>query len=431
MPLRTLYLDLNSYFASCEQQDQPDLRGQPVAVVPLVAETTFVLAASIEAKRFGVKTGTRVDEARRMCPPNREFPRGLITIDARPERYVELHHAIIAAVDTVLPIQRVWSIDEMECRLLGAQQQPDEAIRLAHACKRAICERVGERLTCSVGLAPNRVLAKLATDMQKPDGLVVLNDADLPSAIEHLGVRELAGVGAKMEARLHAVGIRTIGDLLARSEKQLAEVWGSVIGAEWYHWLRGRRVNERQIVTRSIGHEHVLGPDLRTTEKARGVLIRLLHKAATRARQKGFVARELRVFILGYAGGYALGSLYGGWGLKSSSYAQTREVLPVPTADTLELVRVVSRLYEDALKQLNGVPPMKVGVTLDGLEPIWATTGSLFDAKPTNSPLGKAMDAINGKFGRNTVYPASMHEAKSTAPMRIPFGSIPDPKLPA
>lgn len=430
MPLRTLYLDLNSYFASCEQQDRPELRGRPVAVVPVEAETTFVIAASIEAKRFGIKTGTRVSDARRMCPPSPEHPRGLVTVHARPERYVELHHAIIAAVDTVLPIQRVWSIDELECRLLGAQQAPDEAIRLARACKQAIRDRVGERLTCSVGLAPNRVLAKLASDMQKPDGLVVLRDEDLPAAIETLGVRELAGIGANMEARLQQLGIRTIGDLLARTEKQMHEAWGSVVGAEWYHWLRGRVVNEKSVVTRSIGHEHVLAPDLRTPEKARAVLVRLLHKAATRARQKGFVAGEVHVSIRAFVhgdqvGGWALG------GSRSAPKAKARTLLPVPTADTLELVRVVSRLYDDAVRQLDGARPLKVAVTLSALEPIFAATGSLFDPKPVQSPLGKAMDAINSKFGRHAVYPASMHAARSSAPMRIAFGSIPDPDLPA
>ncbi|MBX3386554.1 MAG: hypothetical protein KF768_08280 [Phycisphaeraceae bacterium] len=430
MPVRTLYLDLNSYFASCEQQDRPELRGRPVAVVPVEAETTFVIAASVEAKRFGIKTGTRVSDARRMCPPSCDAPKGLITVHARPERYVELHHAIFTAVETVLPIERVWSIDEFECKLLGSQQEPDEATRLALACKRAIRTCVGERLTCSIGLAPNRVLGKLASDMQKPDGLVLLRPEDLPGAIERLGVRELAGIGPNMEARLHKFGVRTIGDLLARSERDLRSAWGSVIGAEWYHWLRGRVVSEHAVVTRSIGHEHVLAPDLRTSERARGVLIRLLHKAATRARQKGFVAGEISVAVRGFAPGETTG----GWGLsarREAPKAMARALLSVPTADTLQLVRIVSGLFDDAIAGLEGIPPIKVAVTLGALEPIYSASGSLFDQRPIDSPLGKAMDRINGKFGRHTVYPASMHAAKSSAPMRIAFGSIPDPELPA
>ena len=157
----TLFLDLNSYFASVEQQLQPALRGRPVAVVPMEADTTCCIAASYEAKAFGVKTGTKVAEARRMCP-------GLVFVSTRTDAYVRFHHQIIAAVETVLPVHQVFSIDEMSCRLLGRQQDPGNAIALARRVKQAIYSRLGECLRCSIGLATNRFLAKLATVMQNP-----------------------------------------------------------------------------------------------------------------------------------------------------------------------------------------------------------------------------------------------------------------------
>ncbi|QYU68035.1 hypothetical protein J4558_24815 [Leptolyngbya sp. 15MV] len=263
MPLRTLYADLNSFFASVEQQLDPALRGRPVAVVPMMdVDTTAVLAASYAAKRFGVRTGTKVGEARRMCP-------GLVLVKARHTAYVEFHHKVIDAADTVLPITGVHSIDEFSARLLGDQQRPDVARRLARDVKRAIAARAGECLTCSIGLAPNRLLAKMGSDMQKPDGLTVLADETLRPQLLTLTLRDIPGVGPRMEERLIARGVRTMADLLARDERQMLDLWGSVWGSFYFHALRGEDIAERASTRRSIGHQHVLAPEKRTDERAR------------------------------------------------------------------------------------------------------------------------------------------------------------------
>ena len=154
-PLRWLFLDLNSYFASVEQQLQPSLRGKPIIVAPVGSDTTVAIAASIEAKRFGIRTGTPVWEAKQKC-------RELIVTPARHERYVEFHDAIVAEVWKHVPVTQVCSIDEMACRLLDNENGRDAAVALAHRIKAGIRASVGERLTSSVGIAPNRLLAKLA-----------------------------------------------------------------------------------------------------------------------------------------------------------------------------------------------------------------------------------------------------------------------------
>src|ERR1700693_1845085 len=110
--LHWLFVDLNSYFASVEQQDRPELRGRPVGVVPMLADTTVLIAASYEAKAFGVRTGTNVGDAKRMCP-------GIELVEARHELYVEYHHKVVEAVESCLPVPAVCSIDEMACRLMG------------------------------------------------------------------------------------------------------------------------------------------------------------------------------------------------------------------------------------------------------------------------------------------------------------------------
>src|SRR5262245_430158 len=161
MSVRYLFVDMNSYFASVEQELRPELRGLPVAVVPVEAETTSCIAASYEAKKFGVRTGTRVSEARKLCP-------GLRTIPARPQVYVRKHHEIIEAVESVLPVAKVLSVDEMVCRLMGDHLRYDRAVEVGRRVKRAIRERAGEWMRCSIGLGPNTLLAKVAADMQKP-----------------------------------------------------------------------------------------------------------------------------------------------------------------------------------------------------------------------------------------------------------------------
>lgn len=164
---RWLVADLNSYFASCEQQEDPDLRGKPVAVAPLLSNTTCAIAASYEAKAYGVKTGTNIGEARKMCP-------GLIIVPSRPKLYVEYHHRILDAIESCIPVEHVMSIDEVACMLDRSQQTAEAVRRLSREIKQAIRNQVGKCLTISIGAASNKLLAKLASDMQKPDGLTIL-----------------------------------------------------------------------------------------------------------------------------------------------------------------------------------------------------------------------------------------------------------------
>ncbi|WP_222872691.1 hypothetical protein [Hankyongella ginsenosidimutans] len=164
--LRWLYVDFNSYFASVEQQEQPRLRGRPVAVVPVDTDFTSAIAASYEAKAYGVRTGTMIRDAKRMCP-------GLICVPARHDLYVDYHHRALAEIERHIPVTAVCSIDEAACRLMDNEAPADVAIGIARSIKRGLAANVGEYVRCSIGIAPNRYLAKVATDLQKPDGLTL------------------------------------------------------------------------------------------------------------------------------------------------------------------------------------------------------------------------------------------------------------------
>src|SRR5512142_49222 len=164
MTLRSLLVDFNSYFASVEQQVEPRLRGKPLGVVPMLADTTVCIAASVEAKTFGVKTGTKVAEARKLCPEI-EF------VIARHALYIDYPHRAVAVVDSVVPVRAVLSIDEMDCELTGRWREPARALDLARKVKSTLASQMGEHLRTSIGIGPNTFIAKTASAMVKPDGL--------------------------------------------------------------------------------------------------------------------------------------------------------------------------------------------------------------------------------------------------------------------
>ena len=208
--LRYLFVDMNAYFASVEQQDHPHLRGKPVGVVPVVAETSCCIAASYEAKAQGVRTGTPVWEARRLCPK-------IVLTLARPERYCQVHTKIVRAVGRCIPVTKILSVDEMTCKLIGDEQKPENATRIAHEIKRAIKATAGETLRCPIGVGPSTMLAKVAGDMMKPDGLTFLHPEELPGNLYALKITDFPGIGPRMEKRFHRYGITTTQQLLALS----------------------------------------------------------------------------------------------------------------------------------------------------------------------------------------------------------------------
>jgi DNA polymerase-4 len=289
MTLRCLYVDFNSFFASVEQQDRGDLRGKPVGVVPVVAETTCCIAASIEAKRYGISTGTLVAEARQKYP-------GIKLVQARPARYVEVHHQLMDAIADCIPHDKAASIDEVPCWLMGRERQRDNAIAIAKRIKQRIADQF-DWIKCSIGIAPNRFLAKTASDMQKPDGLTVLEMSDLPQRLHALELRDFCGIGPSMQQRLNAAGIHTAKQLCTATREHLRAAWGSVEGERFWMQLRGHEVPERKTQRSSIGHSHVLGPELRSFDGARSVLFKLSAKAAMRLRKDGFRAAGMAIRI--------------------------------------------------------------------------------------------------------------------------------------
>ena len=425
---RFLHIDLNSFFASVEQQIHPEYRGKPLAVVPTLADTTCCIAASYEAKALKIKTGTQVGEAKRICPD-------IILVAGDHADYAKYSKAISDAVELACPVSHNPSIDEMVCELIGREQEPPRARQIALNIKQSIYRNVGVALRCSIGMAPNRYLAKIASDMQKPDGLIGLLQSQLPRAIAHLDLRDLPGVGARTEVRLNAKGITTMAQLLALDRAGMHQLFDSVWGDRMFHWLRGNDTGDNGApipseLQKSLGHSHVLAPEYRSPEGAWAVAHKLLHKAAMRLRMEHFYTGSLAVTIRyqltreqaearaahGKVKRHFSGIKNSGWAME----ARFRDC-----QDTLTLLEILRSLWSQRPQGPDFQRPFFVGVTMRNLIPEDEHQAELFADPNNRADLSATMDKLNLKYGHTTLHFAGMLPARESAPTRIAFTQIP------
>lgn len=418
--LNTLFLDLNSYFASVEQNEHPELRGRPVAVVPMMTDATCAIAASYEAKAYGIRTGTKIYDAKKMCP-------NLKLVLARHDTYTRYHHKILAATDKHIPVTKCWSIDEFHCDLMGREKEPENAKAIAMKIKRQIWDDVGPAINCSIGIAPNSFLAKVATDLQKPDGLVILAPEDLPGRLFDLKLTDLPGINVRMEERLRKSGIKTIEDLWKTTPKQARAVWGSVGGEKFWYWLHGYDIPHQETNNVMIGHSRVLDPELRTPEKARLMTRRLLFKAAMRLRRKEFHASALSLSARLLDGRR--------WAADMKFFA---------AQDFFTFMQHLDDMWAQMTMECFGRTPdhmprrmlfKKVSVILHGLQKDGAITGDLFhteiaETKQTmakREALSNAIASLNKKYHNDAVslgiVPKTLAGHVGT---KIAFSRIPD-----
>jgi DNA polymerase-4 len=423
MALNSLFLDFNSYFASVEQQVKPELRNKPVGVVPVMADTTCCIAASYEAKAFGVRTGTMVSEAKKLCP-------NIKLVEANHKTYIQYHNRLVDKInEECLPVDKVLSIDEMVCSLIGKERKRENAIEIARYIKKKIKEEVAEYLRCSIGIGPNQFLAKTGTKMQKPDGLVVIDNENLPHCLYKLEIGDLYGIGRRMEVRLRRNGIYTVEDLCNADRVLLRRVWGGIEGERMYDLLRGKFVPRPLTHRASVGHSHVLPPKLKNNESAYAVLHRLLQKTAMRLRYLGYYAGALGVMvrykIMKNSDEDKLLSGKPGFSHWYSGKMKWRDYMTFTyTQNTIELIKAFNIMW-DRNPFMENIPTA-VAVVLFNLLHKDYTTLPIFENYEKNKALYGAIDCLNKRYGYASVYFGGSHIAKYSAPMRIAFTQIPD-----
>lgn len=407
VPLRTLAVDFNSFFASCEQVERPELRGKAIGIVPVIADTTCCIAASYPAKAKGVKVGTSIAEAMIRCPE-------IILVQQRPELYIRYHHRLLEIVERCIHITEVQSVDEMQCDLTATFAPMHKALGVAQKIKASIIKEMGPHMGSSIGIAPNWPLAKLATDMQKPNGLVVIEEKDLPQRLLHLQLQDFLGIGPKMDARLREKSIDTVAKLYEAPKSVLHGIWGSIDGDRMWQTIRGEYIPRPVVRNKTISHSHVLPPYLRTLPLSQAVLHRLLEKAAMRLRSIDHYAGSLGVHLDYF-----------------DEQEWSDDVRLTETQDTLTLSAALIMLWNRRPARIRHKAPFRVGVVLRELKPPTCHTPDLFthDRDEARRRLQGAMDTLNQTFGHGSVYFGAAYGATKAAPMRISFTCIPKPEL--
>lgn len=395
-----MHIDLNSCFATVEQQAYPSLRGKPLVIAAYTTPNGCVLAASIEAKRYGIKTGMRVRDAKLLY-------KNIIVRDPDPSmvRYVHLQLRNILNHYSTEVVPK--SIDEFVINFSDMMAFKRDLTETGKEIKRKIRERVGEWLSCNIGISTNRFLAKLGSSLHKPDGLDVVNYKNLRDVYSKITLVDLPGINTRFQARLNACGIFTVLEFLEASARVLQKgVFKSIIGYHWYQRLRGYEVDDVEFKTKSIGQQYALKVQTSDIKELSRILMKLSEKMGRRLRDGGYSAGGIRIYCV----------------YKDSSFWQKGMLFHTRLYTTRDL-------YQKALLILNSQPYKKVITQLSVSSYDLITKNDvqlgLFDEEKTKEDkISEALDKINDRFGEFTVTPATMLGTENVVLDRIAFGSV-------
>ena len=374
-----LYLDLDSFFVSVERSVRPGLGEMPVAVVPGAdLRGSAVIAVCARARAAGVSKGMAVDRAKRLCP-------GIVFLAQRPDRYVRAHHEVVSAVASVLPVEAVYSIDEVVAELAPG----DDPWVVGRAVKAAVARLLGPVVTASVGVAPTRWLAKVGASMGKPDGLRVMRGEELPGPLLALELSDLPGIGPRMEVRLAAAGVRTVEGLWGLSRSAMRSVWGGVHGARLWSVLHGVEVCPIVSERRSLAHGRVLAPERRALASAYPVSRYLVVRVARRLRREGRVAKRLWLDV----------EFEGGRSFSGSERSGGVE-------DDRGCLRLHSGLWRALVAKHSGSCVLRMWVSVDCVGAVEAAQADLFadpEASRKARSLSSAVDQLRERYGRSVI----------------------------
>ena len=373
-----LYLDFDGFFASVEQLRDPRLRGRPVGVVPYEGGKTCIIACSREAKARGVSNVMMVDEARRLC-------RDLILVPQKPDLYRRAHNALVAEIRSVIPIDAIKSIDELACRLDANHRR--DPVGLGMRIKRAIRDNVGASLTCSIGFAANRHLAKIACATEKPDGLTIWSPELMPGPLFNIPLEDVPGVGRRMLRKLAVSRIVSTEDLYHTQPKQMRAIWNNVTGERLWYALHGYAIEAPSTRRGMFGHARVLPPESRSLEEARKIARLLLVKAARRMRRAGYYCSGVILWLQLFEGSWS-----------------RMQALP-QVQDDQALLAALAALWEEMGRTVHPrTRAMRVGVSLCDLSPATARQLDLLidddQDRQKWERIGAAIDTLNARFGR-------------------------------
>lgn len=409
-----MHIDLNSCFASVEQQARPGLRGKPIGIVNRGTENTAVVTASYEAKGRGVKVGMKLKEARKLCS-------GIIGIESDPPKYRYVYHKLMDIMSAYSPHFVMKSIDEgiIDFNHATEAMKRRDLVEIGYEIKQRLRDEVGCAMRCNIGIAPNRFLAKTAAGLHKPDGLDVITYENLREVMGKLKLTDLNGIAWRNEHRLNAVGIYTPLQFLDTPVEVLQKVvFKSINGVYWHQRLRGWEVDDVTYDLKTCGRQYVL----ESRDLPREIVAQRLHNlceaVGDKLRSQGKYARGVGVYArLGNAEG--LSESNGRWGRKGQYWHQ-KYLAPLPFYSDAAIWAIARELFAQA-------PPgkmLEIGVHCYHLHDGPGDQLSLFgDELARERSVTWAIDDINRRYGRRTIHAASTLGTGSLVKVKIPFGS--------
>jgi len=403
-----MHIDLNSCFASVEQQANPLLRGRPVAVAAYAKSYGAILAPSVEAKLYGVKTGMSVAEAQKLCP-------FLIVRQADPPKYRQVHKQIGELLNDYSDHVVSKSIDEFCLALPGVSRKGPTRSHLegiSTKIKSRIKSEIGDYLRVSIGVSTNQILAKLASGLHKPDGFDIIDAHNYREVYQKIVLQDFCGINRRNEARLHSVGIFTVTQFAQASIQTLKSAFQSILGRYWYTRLRGYEVDDVEFSRRSYGQSYVLPHEVEYLAW-RPILAKLIAKAARRLRASGSSATGIGLALnfgdhtSWHTTHHSRSAIYDDASLLTCALAlYEKEFLQKPD-------RVTAKLQERSVK--------KIAFTCFGLAKDPGQLSCLLDTVKQKS-LVASLDALNDKWGEYTVSYASMLGSSGHVRDAIAFG---------
>lgn len=391
-----MHIDLNSAFATIEQQSRPLLRGKPVAILNRRCEQTSIVAASYEAKAYGIKVGTKLTEARLLCP-------GLVPLESDPAKYRFVYQKLMAILNDYSPKVVMKSIDEGLIDFHGMPElRPLTEIGLE--IKQRLKDEVGIAMRCNVGIGPNRFLAKTAAGIHKPDGMDYIDANNLRETYRHLKLTDLTGIAGRFEKRLNAVGIFTPLQFLDADKVTLKRmVFKSITGCQWYERLRGYEVDDITSKTKTVGRQYVLEDRNLNHQQIVARLHNLCESVGSRLRMQKLSARGVYVYAR------TIGRQY--W--------HSCRVCQISFYSDKTINFIAQDLFKKAPEGI-----MEIGVHCYDLSDSECSQASLFyDELAREKRLVSAVDNINCSFGDRTIHSADTLETDGLVKQKIPFGS--------
>lgn len=394
-----MHIDLNSCFATVEQQARPLLRGKPVAIVNRRTDKTAIVTASYEAKAVGVKVGMKLRDAMILCP-------NLIPLESDPSKYRYVYHKLLNIMKDYSAHITMKSIDEGVIDFHDTTEAiaGRDLVEIGQEIKQRLKDEIGVWMRCNIGIATNRFLAKTAAGLHKPDGLNVVTSQNIREVLDSLKLTDLTGIAHRNEHRLNSVGITTPLQFLDADVITLQKVvFKSVVGEWWYKRLRGFEVDDVETNIGRVGRQYVLERFDLTHDEIVQRLHHLCESVGSRLRSQGKSARGVYVYAK----------------TLDRQYWHSSTLSPLPFFSDQSIYTQVQHLFEKAPGNLR-----EIGVHCYELVPSDQSQLSFFADEITRErQVVEAIDTINKRFGERTVHSADTLDTGIYVKQKIPFGS--------